>query len=168
VLSSDFFVNIVNTFVSKLLLKCLFISELLGLRWVSGNVAQSAYLEQEEFLSLVVIITGHTFVPGENKKIPRIILSLLASVALWDLASGGYIPPGPLYRCPKESLLLHPCTCDIESDQGIYVSCNNTNLASMSVALNNLATFRIPIERLTIYRGNIGKFSAKIRSIVTG
>jgi hypothetical protein len=116
----------------------------------------------------VVIITGHTFVPGENKKIPRIILSLLASVALWDLASGGYIPPGPLYRCPKESLLLHPCRCDIESDQGIYVSCNNTNLASMSVALNNLATFKIPIERLTIYRGNIGKFSAKIRSIVTG
>lgn len=67
-----------------------------------------------------------------------------------------YIPPGPLYRCPKENILLHPCTCDNESDQGIYVSCNNTNLASMSVALNNLATFKLPIEKLTINRCHIG------------
>lgn len=70
---------------------------------------------------------------------------------------GVYIPPGPLYRCPKEKLLLHPCSCDVESDQGIYVSCNNTNLASMSVALNNLATFRLPIEKLTIYKAHVGK-----------
>lgn len=68
-----------------------------------------------------------------------------------------YIPPGPFYRCPKEHLLLHPCTCDKESDNGITVSCNNTNLASMSIALNNLATFRIPIEKLTLYKCNIGK-----------
>jgi hypothetical protein len=63
---------------------------------------------------------------------------------------------------------LYPARTSLQVPQGIYVSCNNTNLASMSVALNNLATFRIPIERLTIYRGNIGKFPAKIRSIVTG
>lgn len=69
-----------------------------------------------------------------------------------------YIPPGPLYRCPKEILLIHPCTCDIESDNGITVSCNNTNLASMSIALNNLATFRIPIEKLTIKKSNFGKY----------
>lgn len=68
-----------------------------------------------------------------------------------------YIPPGPFYRCPKEKLLLHPCTCDIETDKGISVSCNKTNIASMSIALNNLATFRIPIEKLTIYKCNIGK-----------
>ncbi|XP_018576955.1 protein artichoke [Anoplophora glabripennis] len=68
-----------------------------------------------------------------------------------------YIPPGPQYRCPKEKLLLHPCSCDIESDEGITVSCNNTNLASMSIALNNLATFRLPIQKLTIYKCHIAK-----------
>ncbi|XP_063905507.1 protein artichoke isoform X1 [Zophobas morio] len=87
----------------------------------------------------------------------RIILSFVLCLALWEVASAGYIPPGPLYRCPEEYLLLHPCTCDIESDQGIYVSCNNTNLASMSVALNNLAAFKLPIERLTIYKSHIAR-----------
>lgn len=78
-----------------------------------------------------------------------------------------YIPPGPFYRCPKEKLLLHPCTCDIESDNGITVSCNNTNIASMSIALNNLATFRIPIEKLTIYKCNIGKYTALLNNSVS-
>ncbi|XP_045461578.1 protein artichoke [Harmonia axyridis] len=68
---------------------------------------------------------------------------------------GGYIPPGPKYRCPKEKLLLHPCWCTKESDEGLEVACNNTNLASMSVALNNLATYDMPIERLTIYKCHI-------------
>nr|XP_023012445.1 toll-like receptor 7 [Leptinotarsa decemlineata] len=82
--------------------------------------------------------------------ISLLILSLHLTVA-------EYIPPGPLYRCPKETLLLYPCTCDSESDNGITVSCNNTNLASMSIGLNNLATFRLPIEKLTIYKCHIGR-----------
>ncbi|CAH2016319.1 unnamed protein product [Acanthoscelides obtectus] len=79
-------------------------------------------------------------------------LPLLLILLLLELVTAEYIPPGPSYRCPKDKLLLHPCTCDVESDFGISVSCNNTNLASMSIGLNNLATFRLPIERLTIYR----------------
>ncbi|XP_044746672.1 chaoptin [Coccinella septempunctata] len=78
----------------------------------------------------------------------------LYAVAIFFLLQvyGGYIPPGPKYRCPKEGLLLHPCWCTKESDDGLEVACNNTNLASMSVALNNLATYDIPIERLSIHR----------------
>ncbi|XP_060534843.1 toll-like receptor Tollo isoform X1 [Cylas formicarius] len=72
------------------------------------------------------------------------------AVILTIYATAEYIPPGPLYRCPNEPLLLHPCTCDAETDQGLYVSCNNTNLASMGVALNNLATFELPVERLIL------------------
>ena len=41
---------------------------------------------------------------------------------------------------------------------GIEVLCENTNLASMSIGLNNLATFKLPIEKLTISKCNIGKF----------
>lgn len=70
---------------------------------------------------------------------------------------GGYIPPGPKYTCPKEGLLLHPCWCTKESDYGVEVACNNTNLASMSVALNNLATYDMPIQKLTIYRCHISE-----------
>lgn len=82
-------------------------------------------------------------------------LVLLFGVVVFS-ANGEYVPPGPLFRCPKEFLLLHPCTCDVETDQGLFVSCNNTNLASMSVALNNLATFQLPIEKLTIFKCHIG------------
>ncbi|XP_050295565.1 toll-like receptor 3 [Anthonomus grandis grandis] len=87
------------------------------------------------------------------------ILTLLTLTLLYTMPylEAEYIPPGPLYRCPKEKLLLHPCTCDIESDQGIYVSCNNTNIASMSLALNNLATFELPVEVLTIKSCNIAR-----------
>lgn len=83
-------------------------------------------------------------------------------LCLVHLSSSEYIPPGPAFRCPKDTLLLHPCTCDSESDIGITVSCKNTNLASMSIGLNNLATFQLPIEQLTIYRCNIGKSEIKI------
>lgn len=70
---------------------------------------------------------------------------------------GVYIPPGPRYRCPNDSLLFHPCSCVKESDVGIYVRCENSNIASISVGLNNLATFGLPIEELTLYKCHIGK-----------
>lgn len=86
-------------------------------------------------------------------------VALIASalLGLYPHVQAEYIPPGPLYRCPKEKLLLHPCTCDTESDKGLWISCNNTNIASMSLALNNLATFELPIETLTIKSCHIGK-----------
>lgn len=73
---------------------------------------------------------------------------------LWvtTLVFAKYIPPGPKYRCPKEPLLIHPCQCVKETDNGVYVKCENTNIASISVGLNNLATFLLPIEELTINR----------------
>lgn len=87
-------------------------------------------------------------------QLPMLVLVLLTTVGC---ATAGYIPPGPQYRCPTHVSLLQPCTCDSESDQGITVSCQNANLATMSVGLNNLATFKLPIEKLTLYRCNIGE-----------
>lgn len=90
------------------------------------------------------------------------MLGLTAAVLLMALLQGyaksEYIPPGPRYRCPKDIYYLSPCTCDQESDVGIMVSCKNTNLAKMSVGLNNLAEFKLPIEKLTLYKCNIGKY----------
>ncbi|KAH1014820.1 hypothetical protein HUJ05_012645 [Dendroctonus ponderosae] len=91
--------------------------------------------------------------------------ALIASalLGLYHQVQAEYIPPGPLYRCPKEKLLLHPCSCDVESDQGLWISCNNTNIASMSLALNNLATFELPIETLTIKTRLFGSLLYKLK-----
>lgn len=75
----------------------------------------------------------------------------------FSLSNGGYIPPGPRYRCPEQYQLLHPCKCISETDAGISIWCENSNLASLSIGLNNLATFRIPIEKLTLHECKIGK-----------
>lgn len=70
---------------------------------------------------------------------------------------GGYIPPGPRYRCPNQHQLLYPCKCIAEYDDGVDVWCENSNLATLSIGLNNLATFKIPIETLTLKNCKIGK-----------
>lgn len=46
--------------------------------------------------------------------------------------------------------MIFPCVCTKESDAGISVRCENTNLASMSVGFNNLVQYGSPIEDLTI------------------
>ncbi|XP_017768365.1 PREDICTED: insulin-like growth factor-binding protein complex acid labile subunit isoform X1 [Nicrophorus vespilloides] len=101
----------------------------------------------------------------------RAVILLLVAL-LCGLAAGGYIPPGPKYRCPEQKLLLHPCTCETESDVGISVRCENTNLASMSIGLQNLATFKLPIETLTLHKCHIARlfgsllYKLKLRILV--
>lgn len=85
---------------------------------------------------------------------------LFAIIYLIPSSNGGYTPPGPRYRCPKEYQLLHPCKCISETDNGISVWCENSNLASLSIGLNNLATFKLPIEKLTLYKCKFGNFSS--------
>ncbi|KAK2589000.1 hypothetical protein KPH14_001849 [Odynerus spinipes] len=71
---------------------------------------------------------------------------------------GGYIPPGPRFPCPKEPTYIYPCTCVRGSDRGLYIHCENTNLASLSLAFVNLGNERMPIEELVLYKCNIGRF----------
>jgi len=59
------------------------------------------------------------------------------------------------------SKALYPCECVKGSDNGLYIRCENTNLATLSVALQNLASFGMPIEELTIYRGHFGVYFYK-------
>ena len=69
---------------------------------------------------------------------------------------GVYIPPGPKYRCPKETSFIWPCTCLKGTDDGLFIQCENTNLASLSLAFSNLGNEGVPIEELIIYKCNIG------------
>ncbi|XP_028981871.1 uncharacterized protein LOC107036999 [Diachasma alloeum] len=73
-------------------------------------------------------------------------------------ALGGYVPPGPRYTCPKEPIYIYPCTCERGTDRGLYVRCENTNLASLSLAFINLGNEPAPIEVLTLYKCDIARW----------
>lgn len=100
-----------------------------------------------------------------------LLLQLLAVV------SSEYVYGEPKFKCPKKSVIfeikfrislliilffffrtnsLYPCVCEKGSDDGLFVRCENVNLATLAVALQNLASFQLPIEELTIYRGHFG------------
>ncbi|XP_078034273.1 insulin like growth factor binding protein acid labile subunit convoluted [Augochlora pura] len=86
---------------------------------------------------------------------------LLFPLLLWAAvlpAMGVYVPPGPRFRCPRETKYIYPCVCLRGSDRGLYVRCENTNLASLSLAFSNLGNEGMPIEELVLYKCNIGRF----------
>jgi len=58
----------------------------------------------------------------------------------------------PAFQCPEFG--LYPCLCMGESDEGIVVKCENTNLASMAVGLKQA---KVKMANLTISNCNIEK-----------
>lgn len=84
------------------------------------------------------------------------------AVVLMTGCQAGYVPPGPRYECPALPLhkdLLYPCKCTSGSDAGLYVTCDQTNLASLSVGLANLGSLNYPVEELIISSCNFGKIT---------
>ena len=64
-----------------------------------------------------------------------------------------WVDPPPKYQCPWRN--VYPCNCTKGSDEGIFLECSNTNLASLAVGLAQVKslihTLRIEscnIERL--------------------
>ncbi|XP_061510197.1 toll-like receptor 6 [Anopheles gambiae] len=70
-------------------------------------------------------------------------------------AHAEYIPPGPKYKCPEKTKLIYPCICTQGTDDGIFIQCENSNLASLSVAFINLASMNVPIVQLRLQRCKI-------------
>lgn len=87
------------------------------------------------------------------------IIWLLISATICTSAYSEYIPPGPKYQCPKNKAQLFPCECVEPGDRGVSIVCENTNLASLSVGLKNLANENLFVEKLNISRCNLGKNS---------
>uniref|UniRef100_A0A182U5X7 Uncharacterized protein n=1 Tax=Anopheles melas TaxID=34690 RepID=A0A182U5X7_9DIPT len=73
-------------------------------------------------------------------------------------AHAEYIPPGPKYKCPEKAKLIYPCICTQGTDDGIFIQCENSNLASLSVAFINLASMNVPIVQLRLQRCKISKY----------
>lgn len=88
------------------------------------------------------------------------------AVVLMAGCQAGYVPPGPRYECPALPLhkdLLYPCKCTSGSDAGLYVTCDQTNLASLSVGLANLGSLNYPVEELIISSCNFGKITRSMQ-----
>ncbi|XP_046683240.1 chaoptin isoform X2 [Homalodisca vitripennis] len=82
-----------------------------------------------------------------------VFLAAACVLASLPCSYSGYIPPGPRYPCPTDPVhaqFLYPCNCTAGTDAGLYVTCEKTNLASLSVGLANLASVGYPVEQLTI------------------
>ncbi|XP_048514607.1 chaoptin isoform X2 [Athalia rosae] len=84
--------------------------------------------------------------------------SMLALVVIaTSVVHGIYVPPGPRYPCPRRQTLFHPCVCVKGSDKGLYVRCENANLASLSLGLINLSHEGVPIEELLFNECSIAR-----------
>ncbi|XP_049538481.1 protein artichoke [Anopheles darlingi] len=81
--------------------------------------------------------------------------TLWLSLLVLPSAHAEYIPPGPKYKCPEKPKLFYPCVCTHGTDDGIFIQCENSNLASLSVAFINLASTNVPIEKLHLKRCKI-------------
>lgn len=67
-------------------------------------------------------------------------------------------------KCPKNAPYFFPCTCEGGGEKGIFMRCENSNLASISLGLGNT---RLPIEELHIYKCHIRKLKGPLfRSLV--
>lgn len=53
---------------------------------------------------------------------------------------------------------IYPCVCDQGTDEGLHISCNDTNLAALSVSIQTIANLDTKVESLSIHNGLIGEF----------
>ncbi|KAK7862347.1 hypothetical protein R5R35_011574 [Gryllus longicercus] len=83
--------------------------------------------------------------------VPPLLLWAFFAVLSSQPVRGGYEPPGPRYRCPTPPSQYHPCSCSPGED-GLYIKCENANLAILSTAFYNIAATRAPIELLELER----------------
>lgn len=59
-------------------------------------------------------------------------------------------------------MTIHPCKCIKATALGLTIECENTNLASLSVALANIAELEAPLENLLIDKSNFGILNINI------
>lgn len=74
---------------------------------------------------------------------------------LWKTATA----EGPKFKCPTVAPFYFPCTCEHGGDEGLFLRCENTNLASVAVGLANV---RLPIQELRLYKCHIKKLHGDV------
>ena len=69
----------------------------------------------------------------------------------------------PKFKCPENSPYFYPCTCEGGGENGIFIKCQNTNIASIALGLSNV---RLPIQQLHLYRCNMKRLYGQVFSAV--
>lgn len=63
------------------------------------------------------------------------------------------------YKCPPNQFYLFPCRCLQGGYKGLEIVCDNANLASISLAIQNI---KLPINNLVVSNANITRFFGHI------
>ena len=83
-------------------------------------------------------------------KLSSAMLQATLLLLVLPLCLSQWVDPPPRYVCPDRP--LYPCNCTRGSEEGLYVECTNTNLASLAVGLKQVRTL---IHTLEISNCNI-------------
>jgi len=86
------------------------------------------------------------------KELRTVMLVITGALLVLSLLVPGTSGQQGKYQCPRSTAYLHPCTCEGSGSEGIFMRCENTNLASIALGLANV---RLPIEELLLYRCNV-------------
>ncbi|CAL8085006.1 unnamed protein product [Orchesella dallaii] len=74
---------------------------------------------------------------------------------------GGYIPPGPKYKCPDRNVIW-PCLCLSTSDDGVFLKCEEVSMATLAAAMSYCRATQTPIQSLEILNLNTEKLYGKL------
>ncbi|KAK8718463.1 hypothetical protein OTU49_014731, partial [Cherax quadricarinatus] len=81
---------------------------------------------------------------------PRSVLWTLVVSVSWSVVT----VDATKFNCPTITPYFFPCSCESGGENGLFLRCENTNLASLAVGLANV---RFPIEELRLYKCHIKK-----------
>lgn len=63
------------------------------------------------------------------------------------------------FECPPTIKYFFPCNCTGGGERGLFITCDNTNLASIAIGLANI---RLPVEELRMYKCHFKKLYGDI------
>lgn len=90
------------------------------------------------------------------------LLKILVLLAVSGVFGQKWVDPPPKYQCPTRT--IYPCNCTKGSEEGVYLDCSNTNLASLSLGLRQVKTL---IHTLRISNCNIEKLYGSVFNHLT-
>lgn len=93
------------------------------------------------------------------------ILALVTLGVVLLVVEGGYIPPGPKYKCPARNVIW-PCLCNGATDDGITLTCEQVSMATLAPVMAYIRANELPIQFLDVGDLNTEKLYGKLFSDV--
>lgn len=102
--------------------------------------------------------------PRSNEAASGVCVTVLSVTVLLVVFGVGTAAGEVKFTCPPTSKYFFPCNCTGGGEKGLFIRCDNTNLASIAVGLANV---RLPIEELRLYKCHIKRLYGDVfRSVL--